>query len=276
MKTPTVPRTEAFPCDGPCELDLRIREGRIEVKAGDVDHVRVELSTPDDQTDERSVGETRVEYSEEHRKLVVRAPRSFHRGGVVVFVEMPSGSKVEAAAHRGSISASGKLCGLVAITGGGAVEAEEIDGAVKVASGSGSVTLGRISGPLKARLGNGDIELSSIESLGASLTTGHGDVRLGVVGGNAKVRTGKGSVVVSEVAGGNLDARHRRRRPAGRRAARRGRGARRRLRFRPGPQRARRNRPTGAGRPGRAHPHAHGLGRGGRGELRLAQGRLRR
>ncbi len=201
MMTPTVPRTEAFPCDGPCELDLRIREGRIEVKAGDVDHIRVELSTPD----ERSAGEMRVEYSEEHRKLVVRAPRSFQRGGVDVFVEMPSGSKVEAAAHRGSISASGKLCGLVAITGGGAVEAEEIDGAVKVASGSGSVTLGRISGPLKARLGNGDIELSSIESLGASLTTGHGDVRLGVVGGNAKVRTGKGSVVVSEVAGGNLE-----------------------------------------------------------------------
>jgi hypothetical protein len=205
MKTPTAPRTEAFPCEGPCELELRVREGRIAVKSGDVDHVRVELATPDDQTDERSVGETRVEYSGERRRLVVRAPRSFHRGGVNVFVETPSGSKVDAAAHRGSISVSGKLSSLVAVTGGGTVEAEEIDGPVKVASGSGSLTLGRITGPLKARLGNGDIELSSVESPGASLTTGHGDVRLGVVGGNAKVRTGKGSVVVSEVASGNLE-----------------------------------------------------------------------
>ena len=205
MKTQTVPRTEAFHCDGPVELDLRIREGNIAVKAGEVGHVRVEISALDDRTDERSVHETRVEYSEQGRKLTLRAPRGFHRAGLSVFVEVPGGSKVEARAHRGSIAASGQLSSLEAITGGGSVTADEVDGAVHAASGSGSITLGRISGPVRARLGNGDIELSSVEGPGASLTTGLGDVRLGVVGCDAKVRTGKGNVVVSEASAGKLD-----------------------------------------------------------------------
>jgi len=205
MKTETVPRTEAFPCEGPIELELRIREGEIEVKAGAVDHVRVEISPLDDEKDERSVRETRIEYSEQRGKLLVRGPRSFHRQGIGVFVETPAGSKVEARAHRGSIAASGTLSSLEAATGGGSVTADEVDGPVFVASGSGSITLGRVSGPVRARLGNGDIELSSIEGEGASLTTGRGDVRLGVVSGDAKIRTGKGSVVVAEAAGGNLN-----------------------------------------------------------------------
>jgi hypothetical protein len=205
VKTQTVPRTEAFHCDGPVGLDLRIREGNVAVKAGDVDHVRVEISALDDQTDERSVHETRVEYSEHGRRLTLRAPRGFHRSGLSVFVETPIGSKLDAAVHRGSIAASGALSGLVAATGGGSVTAEDVDGAVDAASGSGSIALGRISGRVRARLGNGDIELSSVEGPGASITTGLGDVRLGVVGCDAKVRTGKGNVVVSEAAAGKLD-----------------------------------------------------------------------
>lgn len=201
MNTENVPRTEAFHCEGPIELELRIREGEIEVKADAVDHVRVEISPLDSQPDERSVRETRIEYFEQ--RLVIRGPRSFHGEGISVYVEVPTGSKVEARAHRGSISASGKLSSFEAATGRGAVEADEIDGPVKVASGSGSITLGRISGPLKARLGNGDIELSELSSV-ASITTGSGDVRLGVVEGTAKIRTGNGSVVVSETGEGTL------------------------------------------------------------------------
>ena len=98
MNANPLTRTESFECDGPAELDIRIRGGRIEVRATDVAHVRVEISTePGDprrweqgvedllgtisqgaytpnEADTHSVAETKIEFSERRRRLVVRAP----------------------------------------------------------------------------------------------------------------------------------------------------------------------------------------------------------
>ncbi len=153
MNTKTITRTESFDCDGPAELDIRIRGGRIEVRTADVAHVRVEISaepgdprqweqgvedllgtisqgayTPDE-ADAHSVAETKVEFSDQRRKLVVRAPRSFRRTGLAVVVEAPRHSKLKAGAQRGSISTSGLLSGLRAATGSGSIVSEEVEGA---------------------------------------------------------------------------------------------------------------------------------------------------
>lgn len=201
-QTPT--RAESFDCDGAAELDIRIRTGRIEVRATDTPSLRVELSPDPGDGDAYVARETQVEFSSERRRLVVRAPRGFRRTGVSVVVEAPRGSLVEARAHRGSISAAAPLSGLKAMTGGGSITAEEVEGPVQVASGSGSIRLGRVTGPLKARLGSGDLEAASIAGEGATVTTGQGDVRLGVVQGNTNVRTGRGGIVVAEAAGGTI------------------------------------------------------------------------
>jgi DUF4097 and DUF4098 domain-containing protein YvlB len=202
METQSFTRTEAFDCDSPPELDIRIRGGRIEVRAADVPQVRVEISA--EPGDTHAVRETQVAFSEHRRKLVVRAPRSFRRAGIDVVVEAPRYSKLKAHAHRGAISASGALSELVAATGSGPVTAEEIEGSVDVATGSGMVKLGRVSGRLRARLGSGELELVSVEGEGASIATGHGDVWLGVVRCDANVRTGHGAIVVAEHASGDL------------------------------------------------------------------------
>jgi hypothetical protein len=211
MTTETITRTESFECDGPVELDIRIREGRIDVHATDTSSVRVEIAPQPgellhgaDEADAQAVRETRVELHDERRTLVVRAPRGFGRSGIAVVVEAPRHSKLKAHAHRASISAAGTLSELVAATGRGSVTAEEITGPANVATGSGDVRLARVSGRLRARLGSGDFELASLEGEGARITSGRGDVWLGVVRCDAHMRTGRGDVGVAEAAVGDL------------------------------------------------------------------------
>jgi DUF4097 and DUF4098 domain-containing protein YvlB len=228
MNTQTNTRAQSFDCDGPAELDIRIRGGRIAVRTTDSPHVRVEISAepgdagplegrvesalgtisdgadrPED-ADQHFVDETQVTFSEQRRKLVVRAPRSFRRAGIAVVVEAPEHSRLKARAHRGSISASGTLDQLTAAAGAGAIAAEDVDGPVDIATGSGLVRLGRVTGPLRARLGSGEVEAASIEGGGANVATGHGDVWLGVVRCDANVRTGTGGIIVAEAASGTI------------------------------------------------------------------------
>jgi DUF4097 and DUF4098 domain-containing protein YvlB len=200
MNTQSNTRTEEFDCDGLPELDIRIRGGRIDVRATDVPRIRVEVSAGD----ASAVRDTQVAFSDNRRKLIVRTPRSFRRGGIDVVVDTPRHSIVKAQAHRGAISASGSLSELVAATGSGAITVEEVEGAADVATGSGSVKLGRVSGKLRARLGSGELELASLEGEGASIATGRGDVWLGVVRCDTDIRTGRGAIVVAEHAGGDL------------------------------------------------------------------------
>lgn len=228
MNANPLTRTESFECDGPAELDIRIRGGRIEVRAADVAHVRVEISTEPgdprrweqgvedllgtisqgaytpDEADTHSVAETKIEFSERRRRLVVRAPRSFRRTGLAVVVEAPQHSRLKAGAERGAISTSGVLSELKAATGSGSIVSEDVEGQVDVATGTGRVLLGRVAGRLRARLGSGELEAASIEGESASVTTGRGEIWLGAVHCDAHVRTGRGGIVVAEAAGGDL------------------------------------------------------------------------
>jgi DUF4097 and DUF4098 domain-containing protein YvlB len=202
-------RTESFPCDGPADVDIRIRGGRIAVRATDTPCIRVEISSAEqastlDDADIRALSETQVTFTEPGRKLVIRRPRSPRHAGIAVVVDVPLHSRLNASAHRGSISVSGTLSGLEAATGGGPIAVDEVEGPVKVATGSGQITLGRVAGALRAHLGSGDFEATSIEGDGANVATGSGDIRLGVVQCDVKVRTGHGAIVVDEAASGRI------------------------------------------------------------------------
>ena len=71
-------RRECFPCDGPVEVDVRIFEGRLDVKLGDEPVARVTL-IPDAAaavSADRAFAETSVDWSARSGRLVVRTPRS--------------------------------------------------------------------------------------------------------------------------------------------------------------------------------------------------------
>jgi hypothetical protein len=205
MTTDTLTRTESFECGGPVELDVRLKTGRIEVRAAETSTVRVQLA-PDTEGARAAAAdvlrETRVEL--EDGKLVVRGPRGFAGCGLSVTIEAPRRSSLKAHAHHASIAASGALAGLVAATGRGAVTADEVDGPADVATGSGAVRLGRVAGPLRARVGSGSVHLGSLEGQRVRIATGNGDLHLGIVEGHAQLRTGRGGITVGEAGGGEL------------------------------------------------------------------------
>ncbi len=222
-------RTEVFPCDGPVEVDVRIRRGRLDVCATDAPGIRVQVvAEPSDAprleqgveralerisageiapslAENHAVRETEVTFSEERRRLEIRTPRSFQRIGLSVRIEVPEGSRLAARLHRGSLTATGLLAGLHAATGSGDIRSERMEGDVMTATGSGEVHLGQVAGRLRARSGFGGIEVDRLEGDGARVTTGSGDVLLGVVGCDVHARTGSGRVVVAEAASGRLD-----------------------------------------------------------------------
>ncbi len=203
-ETPT--RTETFVCDGPVELDIRLRNGRIDVLAAATPAVRIHLACDAAGSETAAADvlrDTRVELDD--RKVLVRGPKGFSRGDLSVTIEAPPHSRLKAQAHRASIEASGSLGALVVATGSGSVRADDVEGNVDVASGSGSVMLGRVTGPLRARLGAGTVEVDTLESKAARIATGRGDLRLGTVEGDAHLRTGRGAITVGEAASGDLN-----------------------------------------------------------------------
>lgn len=195
-------RADTFACEGPVELDVRLRRGRLAVRAVETSAVRVELAAEPEGADPGIVDETRVELVD--GRLVVRAPRGFGRGGLCITIEAPRGSRLKAHAHHAAVDASGLLGGLVAATGNGTIAAEHVEGPTQVVTGNGSVRLGRVAGPLRARLGSGAVELDTFEGPGASIATGNGDIRLGAVTGDLKLRTGRGGITVGEAGAGTL------------------------------------------------------------------------
>jgi hypothetical protein len=204
MNPETPRRAESFDCDGAAELVLCVGAGRIEVRAADVPRVHVELSGQAE-ADANAVSETEIAFSEQRRRLVVRAPRSLRRARLALVVEAPAGSRLSARAGNGSITATGELAGLDAVTHSGDVTADRIAGQAQVQTASGNVRLGQVGGRLRASSGSGELEIASFDGEAAKLSAGRGDVWLGAVRSDVRARTGRGSVVIAEAAGGRLD-----------------------------------------------------------------------
>lgn len=198
-------RTEVFACAGPATIAVQLRSGSVELRTIDSDEIRVHLGAGDDEGRDGLIDQTTVSFSEDARRLTVRAPRGPRRGALAVVVEAPEGSRLFARLHRGPVTAKGRLAGLNAGTSSGDIEAEHVEGDVLAATGSGDIRLGRVQGRLRARSGSGEIQVASLDGERARLTTGRGDVWVGVVRSDVHARTGHGSVVLAEVAGGRLD-----------------------------------------------------------------------
>jgi DUF4097 and DUF4098 domain-containing protein YvlB len=107
-------------------------------------------------------------------------------------------------------------------TGGGDIEASEIQGHVTLATEGGNITAGNIGGPARLETGGGDILAKNVVgdlfattrgghitvvSVGgnATLHTDGGHIRLGSVQGTARLETGGGNITL-EHSGGELTA----------------------------------------------------------------------
>ncbi|MFI7676662.1 DUF4097 family beta strand repeat-containing protein [Actinophytocola sp. NPDC049390] len=240
MTDDNVVRRQSFETDGPAELDLGTGGGAITVRLVDEPGVHVEIrhdpdaaspwaqgvtnlmswvsnqfgsqlggqfgeTVPEGSSAEaEAVRQTRVDFTA--GRLVVRTPKEIQLRNVpvVVSVQAPVGSHVEARTGSGDVTVNGGAGRLNLHTGSGRISADQAEGKVQVDSGSGTVRLGPVAAGLRAKTGSGDVEVTAIGAA-SSVVTGSGDVWLGAVTGDVLARTGSGRVTVANAASGELE-----------------------------------------------------------------------
>ncbi|GAA3120729.1 DUF4097 family beta strand repeat-containing protein [Streptosporangium carneum] len=168
---------------------IDIAAGDVRITASDRADTVVEVRPSDefDETDVRAAEQTRIEYAQ--GKLLVRTPenntRSLFRwiswsGSIVVTVDLPTGSRVEANATA-DFHCEGRL------------------GESTFKTATGNIWLDQ-TGPLRLNAADGDITVT--RSVGrAEVTTANGDIRIRQIDGPATIRTANGGITVGEVTG---------------------------------------------------------------------------
>jgi len=100
-------------------------------------------------------------------------------------------------------------------TGGGNIDASEIEGRVSLSTAGGNITAGDIGGPAHLDTGGGNIIAKNVAGE-LSANTGGGHITIGSVSGNATLHTGGGHIRVTsvqgtahfETGGGNITLEH--------------------------------------------------------------------
>ena len=241
MTEENVVRRQSFETEsGPVELDLGTGGGGITVRLVDEPGVHVEIrhdpaaaspwaqgvtnlmswvssqfgsqlggqfgeTVPEGSSAEaEAVRQTRVDFTA--GRLVVRTPKEIQLRNVpvVVSVQAPVGSHVEARSSSGDITVNGGAGRLNLHTGSGRISADQAEDKVQVDTGSGTVRLGPMAAGVRAKTGSGDVEVTAIGAP-STVVTGSGDVWLGAVTGDVLARTGSGRVTIANAASGELE-----------------------------------------------------------------------
>ena len=92
-------------------------------------------------------------------------------------ITVPSDVTATVTTQGGAVSVSG-IAGANLDSGGGPVNATEIDGPLTVVTGGGSLLLDGLAGPLRADTGGGPLAAQGVAAATATVTTGGGDARL--------------------------------------------------------------------------------------------------
>lgn len=87
-----------------------------------------------------------------------------------------------------------------AVTSGGAVSVEDLEGEVDVRTSGGAITLAAIGGPVNAHTSGGSIHLKSSRG-NADLDTSGGSISIGDVEGSVRAHTSGGSISIDRAAG---------------------------------------------------------------------------
>lgn len=239
MTEENVVRRQSFDAEGPIELDLGTGGGSVTVRLVDEPGVHVEIRhdpeaaspwaqgvtnlmswvnsqfgsqlgqfgetvPPGSSADAEAVRQTRVDFNA--GRLVVRTPKDIQLRNIpiLVSVQAPVGSHVEARTGSGDVTVNGGAGRLNLNSGSGRISADQAESTVHVDTGSGTVRLGPMAAGLRAKTGSGDVEITAIGGA-STVVTGSGDVWLGAVAGDVLARTGSGRVTIANAASGELE-----------------------------------------------------------------------
>lgn len=201
------------------------RAGRVEVRRGDADVVRVtaERFAPNDE----HLAEIRVDVAAVDDGVEVHTdwPGSTGwRRQVVLTVEVPVGTEVEARTNGGSVDihdvagpatartrggsvrVSGAVGAVDAETAGGSIRVNDHDGEVAVRTMGGSIRLaGHLRGRVQASTSGGSVRIEGVRDAAVEASTSGGSIRVdGRLRGDSTIRTAGGSVSLALAPDANL------------------------------------------------------------------------
>jgi lia operon protein LiaG len=120
-------------------------------------------------------------------------------------IEVPSGVEVALYLAVGEVEAEGLEGDLRIDTGSGRVTASDITGALIVDTGSGSVTVTGLRGDLFVDTGSGSVEVRDVDGSEVSIDTGSGRVvGVGITADELKVDTGSGGIELEAVSASDV------------------------------------------------------------------------
>ncbi len=223
---------ERYDTPGRLTLDLRLPEGRIDVKTVDGAVTEIELDARGNEDEVRDLLEgARVEAretSDGHEVIVDVEDRRrigfgfWRRVDVRLTVRAPHGAKLRAETASADVQCRGRLSSVEVNTASGDVELDEIDDDAAIKTASGDVEIDEVGGALAVSTASGDIEVARaggdaaaktasgdvmIRDAGAGVTaaTASGDQRIGAVRqGAVTLQSASGDIEVGIRKGSNL------------------------------------------------------------------------
>lgn len=220
-----------FATPEPVSATIELGAGDITITASDRSDTVVTVSPrdPGKSVDVQAAAETVVEC--DHGLLSVRFQRPWRRftgpgknhGSVIVAVDVPSGSSVDATTGFGFVHTEGELAATTAKSGMGDLRLDRV-GQLRAKTGFGDVTVDRVDGDLTVSTGTGTIRLGSVAGSGSvknstgpvevvecaqllRIRTAGGAIRIGRALASLDVVSAAGDIQLGEVSGGSVSAR---------------------------------------------------------------------
>jgi DUF4097 and DUF4098 domain-containing protein YvlB len=196
--------TNTFPITAPISLLVRVGRGSLRVSAVDnlpEASVVINARPGSDDTAERTVVELRG------RTLAITAPRPQGlfdrfkgRGNEALDIEVtvPSGTPLKISSVTSDITVTGRSGHCDISTGASAVNAEFIDGDLRLRTGSGDCQIERVSGSAQIHAGSGTAQLGEIGGA-LTLATGSGRLDVRTARGSVRFRTGSGGATLGAI-----------------------------------------------------------------------------
>ncbi|TVT52161.1 DUF4097 family beta strand repeat protein [Amycolatopsis rhizosphaerae] len=198
-----------FDTPSPISVTIELGVGRVDIAASDRTDTMVEVrpADPSDESDVKTARQIRVEYT--GGELLITGPKvgpfDFSRKtrSVVVSVELPAGSRLQAHTQVGDLSVTGRLGECRFKSGTGHVQLEDC-GPLHLNTGAGHVTIGSVAGDADVSTGTGKVRIGRIDG-NAVIKTSGGVTDVATVAGEAKIRSANGDIVIGH-AGAGVDA----------------------------------------------------------------------
>lgn len=196
-----------FDVGGTLHLDAHLRSSSLNVTAGMVDQITVEValakgvhvnSDPQEVIVEYSAGTLRIEVPETAGGGLKFGPiqiGNFTTHRYHIDVQVPEGSSIRALAGSGGITAVGRVDSVLAKCGSGRISVEQAR-EIYAKAGSGTITVERAQ-KLEATAGSGDITAGTLGE--AHLTAGSGTLRVAAADHHLELKTGSGDIRLGRV-----------------------------------------------------------------------------